>query len=382
MADKYIENETFSFEKLIRLYENNPEISKIVIQRTKEGKNWRRNKDIVYISTDKSDDEILSIISGATKVVFEEHEQVKENTEEKKEYIMDPDIEKFLNSCAYGPAPKREIKKADSKKKQRFTFKKVKVGIKELLDKLETLKEEDPEKFEKISSALKETIKAAIGKGNKYIAIGLVVLTAIGAAIGIGLNKDKDKEQTTNPTQIGETIPYNTEGTTQEQQNEIDTIAEVEEDFIKDYLEVYNEKYGTEYETGEMIITALRDGAIYELEDGRRVTRGSSPYVTEEVLSTIGEFDIANINSEVVQIISNGQVLGTYNMSNGEFIYSGNQLGDLTDKEFDEPTLEKLGINADKLYAAARVKLAKGVEDKKSIGMRINNYNAKDGIDR
>jgi len=228
------------------------------------------------------------------------------------------------------------------------------------------------EKLEKIKAVIKEI-------GGK----ALLALLIAGISFSVILsNVFGEPEIEAEPTTtINETMDYD-----DKEENVvydvIDTIDEVEEDFVKDYLDAYNQKYGTEYKTGEMIITALRDGAVYQLEDGRKVTRGSLPYETEKVLNNIGEFDIANIYSEVVQVMSNERVLGTYNMANGEFIYSGNQLSDLTNEEFDEPTLEKLGIDSEKLYAAAKVKLAKGVEDKQSINMRIDNYNDIDGEER
>ena len=203
------------------------------------------------------------------------------------------------------------------------------------------------------------------------LAVVAASVALFGAFVEAARNNENKPEQEVPTTEYVET--YKTT-----EPDVIDTITEVEEDFVKDYLEAYNEKYGTEYKTGEMIITALRDGAVYELADGRKVTRGAKPYETEKVLNNIGEFDITNINSEVVQVMSNGRVLGTYNMSNGEFIYSGNQLSDVTNEEFEEPNLDKLGIDSKKLYAAARVKLAKGVEDKQSIDMRIDYYNTID----
>lgn len=207
------------------------------------------------------------------------------------------------------------------------------------------------------------------------LAVVAASVALFGAFVEAARNNENKPEQEVPTTEYVET--YKTT-----EPDVIDTITEVEEDFVKDYLEAYNEKYGTEYKTGEMIITALRDGAIYELSDGRKVTRGSKPYETEKVLNNIGKFDIVNINSEVVQIMANGRVLGTYNMSNGEFIYSGNQLSDVTNGDFEEPTLESLGIAHNKLNAAARVKLAKGVEDKQSIDTRIDYYNDIDEEER
>lgn len=200
------------------------------------------------------------------------------------------------------------------------------------------------------------------------LAVAMASVALLAAFVEAARNNENKPEPETPTTEYVETYETTTEP------DIIDTIAEVEEDFVERYLEAYNEKYGTDYKTGDMIVTALRDGAVYELADGRKVTRGSKPYETEKVLNNIGEFDIANINSEVVQVISNGRTLGTYNMYTGEFIYSGNQLSDLTNEEFEEPTLESLGINRDKLMKAGQALRSQGVEGKDSEKMRVENY--------
>lgn len=165
-------------------------------------------------------------------------------------------------------------------------------------------------------------------------------------------------------------------------EDEIDTVDEVEEDFVKKYLDLYNEEYGTNYKSAEMLVKSLKDGAVYKLDDGRIVTRGPKPYETEEKLKEIGNFEIINGHNKVVQVIADGKVLGTYDLSTGEFIYSGNQMEDLENEDFKEPTLEKLGINEGKLKKAAEVKAAdKGGESPNSIGIRIEGYNG-EGFER
>lgn len=214
--------------------------------------------------------------------------------------------------------------------------------------------------------------KPSKGKWLGRIAIAVASLTLLAILID-NARKDNQIEPTTQipTTEFAEKV-----------EDKIDTIREVEEDFVKDYLEAYNKKNGTNYKSGEMLITALRDGAVYKLEDGRIVTRGSKPYETENKLGQLGSYEMINGYDNVVQIISEGRTLGTYNLSTGEFIYTGNQLEDVTNTEFDEPTLEDLGINQEKLKAAARVKLAKNVEDNISIENRIEYYNEVDGEER
>lgn len=211
----------------------------------------------------------------------------------------------------------------------------------------------------------------------KWIGKAAAILAAIAAVAVIANEVTKNNETVQNPNTP--TTNYTETYETTRAPDRIDTISEVKEDFVNDYLDAYNKVYGTNYKSGEMKVTALKADAVYELKDGRKVTRGALPYETEKILNNIGEFDIARINSEVAQILVNGRTLGTYNISNGEFIYSGNQLSDLTDKEFEEPTLEKLGISKEKLDAAARVDLAKnGVENKESVDQRIARYNTLD----
>lgn len=206
------------------------------------------------------------------------------------------------------------------------------------------------------------------------LAVAMASVALFAAFVEAARNNENKLEPETHTTEYVETYKTTTEP------DIIDTIAEVEEDFVEKYLEAYNEKYGTNYQTGDMIVTPLRDNAVYELSDGRKVTRGSKPYETEKVLNNIGKFDIAKINSEVVQVISDGRTLGTYNMYTGEFIYSGNQIEDLSDEEFEEPTLESLGINKDKLTKAGQAIRSKGVEGKDSERIRAEKY-AKEGFE-
>lgn len=207
----------------------------------------------------------------------------------------------------------------------------------------------------------------------KWIAPTAVVLAVIAPYI---IYTEAENSKAPTPPSNGPTSSYAGDSVPTTKQNEIDTSAEVKKDFVNDYLDAYNKVYGTNYKSGEMVVKALKADAVYELDDGRKVTRGKFPYETEKVLNNIGKFGIARINSEVAQILVNGKILGTYNISNGEFIYSGNQLSDLTDEEYKAPKLEDLGIDQEKLEAAARVALAKGgVESKESIDNRIKDYN-------
>ncbi len=198
------------------------------------------------------------------------------------------------------------------------------------------------------------------------LATGLVIITAAGCTIGNHQAHTNEKPSTTYTENIEETTKA---------ENEIKTVNDVKKDFTRLYLNAYNEKYGTNYSSAEMIVNNLRDGAVYKLEDGRLVTRGSEPDETEKALKEIGDFEIINGHNEVLQILSNGKILGTYNVTTGEFLYSAKQLNDLEKDKDDIPTLEELGINPNKLEAAGRVAFSPRAEGVESVSMRVKTYN-------
>ena len=69
-------------------------------------------------------------------------------------------------------------------------------------------------------------------------------------------------------------------------------------------------------------------------------------------------------------------VLGTYDFLNGEYIYSGNDLTDFEKSEneenFEEPTIENLGIDFNYMHKAADLERARGREDEDSLEIRLN----------
>ena len=187
-------------------------------------------------------------------------------------------------------------------------------------------------------------------KGNlkKKIAVILATAIAVGGATGIAIGisgKESDKTPTTNVVV----------------QTKTDYTAEVVEDFKQRYLEAYNEEYGTDYTSAELYVTSLNGGIVYELNKNgniKHVTEGSYPAETEKALQSIGKVKGVRGYNNVMQIISGEKILGSYNTSSQEFIYSGNQIEDLYEKNFEEPTLEKLGIDKKLAEKAEKVVLS------------------------
>ena len=190
-------------------------------------------------------------------------------------------------------------------------------------------------------------------------------------------------------TDVMETNPEHTETVTGKDTSkgveDINSIYEVRKDLKERYIKEYNEKYGTEYSSYdiEIVINKIQGGEVYELSDNteiKHVTLGSTPAITLNALKELGQVSKARGYNEIIQIIVPDQrggtehILGSYNVSTGEFIYSGNQLEDVSNLEFDPPTLEKLGINPNILREAAEVMLADGIENEKSIEYRIDDY--------
>ena len=187
-------------------------------------------------------------------------------------------------------------------------------------------------------------------KGNlkKKIAVILATAIAVGGATGIAIGisgKESDKTPTTNVVV----------------QTKTDYTAEVVEYFKQRYLEAYNEEYGTDYTSAELYVTSLNGGIVYELNKNgniKHVTEGSYPAETEKALQSIGKVKGVRGYNNVMQIISGEKILGSYNTSSQEFIYSGNQIEDLYEKNFEEPTLEKLGIDKKLAEKAEKVVLS------------------------
>lgn len=159
-------------------------------------------------------------------------------------------------------------------------------------------------------------------------------------------------------------------------EDKLKSIDNVIADFKKEYIDAYNQKYATHYSNSnsKMYINHLADGWVYKLKDGRAVTRGAHPYETVEALNGLGGYTNEKGYDLLLQIVSeNGKILGSYNTSTGEFVYSGNQLRDLTDANFEEPTLGELGISPDMVRTAADVVGAKG-QSEESVKIYINRY--------
>lgn len=209
----------------------------------------------------------------------------------------------------------------------------------------------------------------------KKLAMGAVgVGVSAGIAVGASgcMPKDIEKESNEKTTSYTENINKNSN-------QEIKSINGVEKDFVGRYLEAYNKKYGTSYEQidADMYTTSLEEGVVYEV-DGKLVTRGSHPDETRAILENIGEVKLVSGYSNVMQIVveveGKNTVLGTYDISTGKFLYSGNQLEDIQDTDFEAPELENIGIDSNVAKRASEVLQAEDVESEISIQARINLY--------
>lgn len=208
--------------------------------------------------------------------------------------------------------------------------------------------------------------------------IGAVIVLAGLIAGAKAINKSTEDSEPTPPGYSDRQDDENTSNSNITLENEINTIAQVKQDFMNIYLEAYNEKYGTNYASGKMIVNSLKDGVVLEMADGKHVTRGEKPDETKDFLKKFGGSVNVEGYDKVLQIQTiSGEILGTYNIETGEFIYSGNDKKlkeKLEDSNFIEPTLEYLGINPDKAQNAAKVIMADEVESSDSIKARIATY--------
>lgn len=241
--------------------------------------------------------------------------------------------------------------------------------------------------IEQANTTDEDTYRKSVEKNNKkrtlFAKIGAgIVLFGTFTAAGIKIseyvqNRNNAKENTT-VTEQAETTENKSNIVLEEQ---ITSVEGVKEDFVDKYLKAYNEKYDTNYNKYQVKISviSLNEGIVYETPNGNHVTRGSNIEETQKILKEIenGYRQVAGYN-EVLQILTdNKDVLGTYNASTGEFIYSGNDKKleeKLQDSNFIEPTLEELGINANKAKNVAKVIMADGVESSDSVKARIATY--------
>ncbi len=235
----------------------------------------------------------------------------------------------------------------------------------------------------KLNRMKKENLRNKPGKNNgkKYklaektknrVKIGVASILAVATICGISSCVANERKES-NPQ------PSNTISTAVTQEENLKMqIKNIEDDFINYYLEAYNELYETDYNDAEIMVTDLKDGAVFITEDGKLVTRGSLPDETEKTLIQYGNVDLENGHERVVQVVTqNGsKVLGTYDYVNGEYIYSGNDLTDFkkaeNDNDFKEPTIDNLGVKWDYMSDVADLERARGREDEDSLEIRLN----------
>ena len=218
-------------------------------------------------------------------------------------------------------------------------------------------------------------------KGKKYelaektknrVKIGIASILAVATMCGISSCIANEREEANyEPSTSISTVA------TQEENLKMQ-IKNIEDDFISYYLDAYNELYETDYNDAEIMVTDLKDGAVFITENGKLVTRGSLPDETEKTLIQYGDVDLTNGHERVVQVVAqNNKVLGTYDYANGEYIYSGNDLTDFkkseNDGDFIEPTIDNLGVEWDYMSDIADLERARGKEGEDSLKIRLNN---------
>lgn len=239
----------------------------------------------------------------------------------------------------------------------------------------------------KLNRMKKENLRNKPGKNNgkKYklaektknrVKIGIASILAVATICGISSCVANERKEL-NPQ------PSTTISTHVTQEESLRTqIKNAEDDFIDYYLEAYNKLNGTNYNNDynnvDLMVSDLRQGVVFTTEDGKLVTRGSLPDETKKVLMKYGDVDLENGHERVIQIVTNygKKVLGTYDFLNGEYIYSGNDLTDFEKSEneenFEEPTIENLGIDFNYMHKAADLERARGREDEDSLEIRLN----------
>ena len=241
----------------------------------------------------------------------------------------------------------------------------------------------------KIRRMKKENLrnKPVKNKGKKYklaektknrVKIGIASILAVATICGISSCVENERKEL-NPQ------PSTTISTHVTQEESLRTqIKNAEDDFLDYYLEAYNKLNGTDYNNDYnnvgLMVSTLRQGVVFKTEDGKLVTRGSLPDETKKVLMQYGDVDSEDGHERVIQVVTNHgkKVLGTYDFGNGEYIYSGNDLTDFekseNDEDFEEPTIENLGIDFDIMHGVGDLLRASLVEEKDSVEIRLNAY--------
>lgn len=221
----------------------------------------------------------------------------------------------------------------------------------------------------KISGVMtSEAFKKLLSKIGFGIGTGAVVLTAATYLHNILIpNQQTDY---TRPTSISA-------GTTEEENSKA-LVKKAEQDFLTKYLEAYNKQYNTNYKTFESEIcrNSIQEGLVFKVDD-KLVTPGKNPAAVKSELLNHGKVTTEDGHDKVVQILVKRDdktiVLGTYDAYTLEAMYTGTDLSNFDSKL---PEFKNLGIDKEKVKAFMELELAKGVEDSKSIEIRLDKYNA------
>lgn len=219
---------------------------------------------------------------------------------------------------------------------------------------------------------IRDTKVRTANKGKKikrFLTIGVAAISII--AIGSKATHDQNKQSNKKVT------PQQTNELTIENEDadiKLENLEQVNEYFTEEYLKAYNKTFETEYISANVLVNSIEDGFVYTV-DGKKVTLGSQPEETKKTLNEIGKVSGTYGYDKVLQVVTNdGKILGTYNTTDGEFIYSGNQIEDVTNNDFKESTLKKLGISEELFKKVAEVNLAE-LAHENNIEKRYNELN-------
>lgn len=225
----------------------------------------------------------------------------------------------------------------------------------------------------KISDDNKRKIKNEPNKSKKWnvrLAAGLAA-----GLVALGLTGCKDTKEISNPNETN-TFTYS-QSLTEEEKLE-NAIKKAEQDYLKIYIEKYNKEYGTEYATweAEIVTNSIEEGIVYKVGE-KSITRGISPALVKQELSKYGTVNTVDGYDKVMQVLVDNKVLGTYS-ENQEAIISGTQVFD-EKFDFNEKILglKELGIDEELSNAMLKLSAGKGVEDERSLQMRVDEFNKK-----
>lgn len=122
---------------------------------------------------------------------------------------------------------------------------------------------------------------------------------------------DKDNVITEPTTSFSEQTK---ESTTQDRYSHLDSSTAILKDLKQRFIDDYNQKHGTSISANSIEFIGSNLNHLYKTYDGQYVTHGNSPYETEKMLNSYGNYELIGTtnNSKVYQILINGTPLESY----------------------------------------------------------------------